>query len=322
MFRLSLISRRADGSALTVETEAIILCFAHLFKSSGSGQELLGAQDARSDREFIRQARIPGSMHTQRSRYMTRIVVLVGLFLGLASAAGCASMSWPAAAVADAPAVAGPSPTAAVTQAPPPTVTPTPVLLTATPTATRTRTPTFTATAVPSPTPTPTPTPGLPVRLRIPAIGVDAWIEPVGLTKDQAMGVPSRWEDVGWFRLGYRPGEVGNAVIAGHLDTNTGAPAVFWDLDRLQPGDEIIVVADDGVERVFVVQGADAYEYDQAPVQRIFGPAERPRLNLITCDGAWNRRVRNYSHRLVVYAVAAPREAPDPSVPSAETGSR
>jgi sortase (surface protein transpeptidase) len=241
-------------------------------------------------------------MRSQRpSHDLTCIALLAGLLLGLATITGCAPVSAPAAVVADAPAVVNPSPTLTITQ-PPPTATSVPP--TATPTATRTPTPTFTATTTPSPTPTPTP--GLPVRLRIPAIGVDAFIEPVGLTEEQAMDVPSRWEDVAWFRLGYRPGMVGNAVIAGHLDTNTGAPAVFWDLNKLQPGDEVIVVGDDGVERVFLVEGAEVYPYDQAPVQRIFGPADRPQLNLITCDGAWNREVRNYSHRLVVYTVAAP----------------
>ncbi len=243
------------------------------------------------------------SMHSQRPYPLTRIALLAGLFLGLASITGCAAVSWPAAAVADVPAAVNPSPTVMATQ-PPPTATPEPP--TATPTATRTLTPTFTVTTVPSLTPTPTPTPGLPVRLRIPAIGVDAFVEPVGLTEDQAMDVPSRWEDVAWFKLGYRPGMTGNAVIAGHLDTNTGAPAVFWDLNKLQPGDEVIVVGDDGVERVFVVEGAEVYPYDQAPVQRIFGPADRPQLNLITCNGAWDREVRNYSHRLVVYTVATP----------------
>lgn len=173
-------------------------------------------------------------------------------------------------------------------------------------------TPTYTPTPEPSPTatvpPSPTPRPGLPVRLRIPAIGVDALVEHVGLTEDLAMDVPSTFETVAWYKLGYRPGEPGNAVIAGHLDTPTGAPAVFWSLESLQPGDEIFVQGEDGVERRFVVDFHTRYPYDDAPVQEIFGPAEVPRLVLITCNGVWDRAARNYSHRVVLYATAAPDE--------------
>ncbi|RME43542.1 MAG: class F sortase [Chloroflexi bacterium] len=159
-----------------------------------------------------------------------------------------------------------------------------------------------------TPTPSPTPRPGLPVRLEIPAIGVDALIEHVGLTEDLAMDVPKKVEDVAWYELGYRPGERGNAVIAGHLDTAKGKPAVFWDLESLKPGDEIFVRSLDGVRRRFIVDYHTRYPYNDAPVQQIFGPSEVPQLVLITCKGTWDRVNRNYSHRVVVYATAAQDE--------------
>ena len=190
------------------------------------------------------------------------------------------------------PTVASPTPSPAPTDPPP-------------------LTPTYTFTPQPSPTPTPTitpsptPRPGLPIRLEIPALGVNAVIEHVGLTKDLAMDVPARVEDVAWYKLGYRPGERGNAVIAGHLDTIRGAPAVFWDLESLEPGDEIFVLGLDGVKHRFLVDSHTRYPYDGAPVQQIFGPADQPQLVLITCKGKWDRVNRNYSHRVVVYARAA-----------------
>lgn len=192
----------------------------------------------------------------------------------------------------------------------PPTASSTPTRTTPTsiamlPAAAATATPEPSPTPTETPTPTPTRRPGLPVQLRIPAIGVDAYIEHVGLTEDLAMGVPSKTENVAWYKLGYRPGERGTAVIAGHLDTVTGAPAVFWRLESLEPGDEITVRGLDGIRRRFIVESRARYLYDEAPVQRIFGPAEAPRLALITCQGAWDRANRNYSHRVVVYATAA-----------------
>jgi sortase A len=157
--------------------------------------------------------------------------------------------------------------------------------------------------------PTATPRPGIPVELRIPAIGVDAYVEHVGLTEDLAMDVPSTWENVAWYELGYRPGESGHAVIAGHLDTATGAPAVFWDLEALDTGDEIIIRGADGVERRFTVDYHTRYPYNEAPVQAIFGPANEPRLALVTCNGTWDRANRNYSDRVVVYATEAGDDA-------------
>lgn len=190
------------------------------------------------------------------------------------------------------PTVVSPTPSPVPTDPPPPTST-------------------YTLTPQPSPTPTatvtpsPTPRPGLPVQLEIPAIGVDAFIEHVGLTEDLAMDVPSKVENVAWYELGYRPGERGNAVIAGHLDTARGTPAVFWALESLEPGDEIFVRGLDGVKRRFVVDFHTRYPYDEAPVQEIFGPADEPQLVLITCKGEWDRINRNYSHRVVVFAKAA-----------------
>jgi len=134
----------------------------------------------------------------------------------------------------------------------------------------------------------------------IPAIKVDAPVEEVGVTADGAMDVPRKYENVGRFNLGYRPGEPGNAVVGGHLDSTT-APAVFWDLRKLKPGDVVIVKLVDGAERRFAVTATELYDFDKAPLQRIFGPSEVPGLNLVTCDGAFDRAAKNYSKRLVVY---------------------
>jgi len=118
------------------------------------------------------------------------------------------------------------------------------------------------------------------------------------------MAVPSNYTDVGWYEPGPAPGSPGNAVIAGHLDSTTG-PAVFYDLEDLKPGDEIITTSADGQEFRFLVTTSETYNADDAPLERIFGNAINPQLNLITCDGAFDRSVREYDKRLVVYAELA-----------------
>jgi len=167
---------------------------------------------------------------------------------------------------------------------------------------------------MPTPTYPPTSTPdpfdaaGVPVRLIIPSIGVDATIERVGLTSDRAMAVPRGWQNVGWYELGFYPGETGNAVIAGHLDTNTGGPAVFWSLDKVQPGDEVIVQYGNGDKYTFEVASSEVYlqETEGPIIERIFGPSLTSDLNLITCDGAWDHGQATYTHRLVVFTTLEP----------------
>ncbi|MHB8645371.1 MAG: class F sortase, partial [Thermomicrobiales bacterium] len=94
---------------------------------------------------------------------------------------------------------------------------------------------------------------GTPVRLTIAAINVDAAIEAVGLTADGTVDTPQTPDDTAWYQLGPRPGEPGNAVIVGHVDSSAGG-AVFWDLRTLTPGSMIVVVSDDGVTHQFVMR--------------------------------------------------------------------
>ncbi len=181
-------------------------------------------------------------------------------------------------------------------------------------------TPEPSATPVPSITPWPSatvpPTPtedviaaaGVPVRLEIPAIGVDAVIEHVGLTAERAMDVPQDWMNVAWYEGGPMPGATGNSVIAGHFDTSTGGPAVFWMLNRLSPGDEAIITYEGGDRYTFIVQELAEYDYDAKDdvIDTIFGESLAPNLNLITCQGVWDYGNGTYNKRLVVFTELVP----------------
>lgn len=143
-----------------------------------------------------------------------------------------------------------------------------------------------------------------PVRLRIPKIGIDTMVQWVGADANGQMGVPSNYSDVAWYEVGPPPGTPGNAVIAGHLDSTTG-PAIFFRLEELQAGDEIFVGNEAGQELRFVVSGREVYDAANAPLERIFGPAINPQLNLITCDGAFDQTARQYDKRLVIFSSLA-----------------
>ena len=143
---------------------------------------------------------------------------------------------------------------------------------------------------------------GLPVRIKIPQIEVDATIEYVGLTFDGAMNVPTRPMDVGWFNLGPRPGEEGNAVIDGHSGYKNNIPAVFDNLYKLRPGDRLYIEDDTGKTIVFVVRKIQKFN-PNANALNIFSSNDGlAHLNLITCVGIWDKKTKSRSERLIVFS--------------------
>jgi sortase (surface protein transpeptidase) len=143
-----------------------------------------------------------------------------------------------------------------------------------------------------------------PLRLRIPALAVEAPVERVGVGPDGTMGVPVALGDVGWLDTGPAPGQVGTAVIAGHRDSATGAPAVFWNLERLEAGNRIYVVGAEGDDLVFIITEVRAYPVRAFPAFRVFAGTDGRVLNLITCAGSFVRGM--YDQRLVVYSRLLP----------------
>ncbi len=141
-----------------------------------------------------------------------------------------------------------------------------------------------------------------PTKLTIPKLGIVAAVESVGMDSQGRMDVPKNADNVAWYNLGYKPGDLGNAVIAGHYDRETGAPAVFYDINKLQVGDKIITTDVHGKEISFSVIRNTNYPYEQFPLKEVFGSSSKPMLNLITCEGTWNKITHNYSHRTVVFA--------------------
>ncbi|MEU8261429.1 class F sortase [Micromonospora sp. NPDC048999] len=144
-----------------------------------------------------------------------------------------------------------------------------------------------------------------PVRVAIPRIGVDAPIVPVATDDDGELEVPplEQPEIAGWYRQGPAPGEAGNAVLVGHVDSQNG-PAVFFDLGRLRPGDTVRVTRADGRLATFIVDGVGAYPKDRFPSDRVYGGGADARLRLITCGGRFNPRTGSYPDNIVVFATA------------------
>lgn len=144
-------------------------------------------------------------------------------------------------------------------------------------------------------------TPGLPIRLKISRIDVDAVVKYVGITSQGAMDVPKSPVDVAWFNLGPRPGEMGSAVISGHYGWKNNMPAVFDDLYKLQKGDKLYIEDEKGVTATFVVRELRRYSDDEEAPSVFRSSDGKAHLNLITCEGVWNKTKKSYSNRLVVF---------------------
>ncbi|MDB5178582.1 MAG: peptidase family protein [Patescibacteria group bacterium] len=144
---------------------------------------------------------------------------------------------------------------------------------------------------------------GLPARLSIPAIQVGAAIEPLGLTPDGVMAAPTTPDGLAWYKLGPRPGEAGNAVIAGHFGQwPSGQGSVFDNLFELRRGDLLYAEDDAGVITRFMVRESRSYD-PEADASDVFDSHDGGQhLNLITCMGTWNKALGSYPRRLVVFA--------------------
>lgn len=142
----------------------------------------------------------------------------------------------------------------------------------------------------------------VPVRVAIPALGVDSSLE--SLTRDETGWIqpPALVDEAGWYRDGVVPGDIGPSVIAGHVDSRVG-PGVFLRLDELVAGDTIDVALSDGSTRTFEVTGSVTVPKRDFPTEEVYGPTPTAQLRVITCGGDFDDSWGHYSDNVVVSAV-------------------
>jgi sortase (surface protein transpeptidase) len=139
-----------------------------------------------------------------------------------------------------------------------------------------------------------------PTRLRIPSVEIDTAVESLGRQPSGEIETPIRYDIVGWYKYGPTPGELGPAVIVGHVDNWQGV-AVFWRLRDLQPGDEIDVDRADGQTAKFTVTSSQQVPRDSFPTQAVYGNLDYAGIRLITCGGVFNTQTHEYTDNTVVY---------------------
>jgi sortase (surface protein transpeptidase) len=141
----------------------------------------------------------------------------------------------------------------------------------------------------------------VPVSLHIPAIALSVSLSTLGLNADGTVQVPTDIVQPGWFRLGPTPGQLGSAVILGHVDNTTG-PGVFFLLRTLAAGDEIDVTLTDGVTARFSVNAVVMYSKPGFPADRVYASHGSSALQLVTCGGTFDHQTGSYLSNVVVYS--------------------
>jgi sortase A len=141
-----------------------------------------------------------------------------------------------------------------------------------------------------------------PRQIAIPKIKVNAPVLAMGITLDGKMAVPDDYRNVGWYKFGTRPGEVGSAVIGAHVDNGAAISGVFKKLKYLKIGDEITITNSDGEILKYKVNTTKVFNYKTLDTTEVFLKNDNERLNLITCHGTWLPQENTYNKRLVVFA--------------------
>jgi sortase (surface protein transpeptidase) len=144
----------------------------------------------------------------------------------------------------------------------------------------------------------------VPVEVSIARLNISSSLQALGLEKDGSLQSPSEWGRAGWYAGGVRPGDVGPAVIAGHIDSTAG-PAVFYKLPSARIGDDVVVTDATGRSRHFTVNDIEQYPKQKFPSSAVYGPAAVPTLRLVTCYGAFDAGRNSYVDNVVVSAVLA-----------------
>ncbi|GAB3358458.1 class F sortase [Modestobacter lapidis] len=140
-----------------------------------------------------------------------------------------------------------------------------------------------------------------PVRVQLPALGVTSDVMPLGLARDGSMEVPPGAYPVGWYDRSPTPGQLGPAVLAGHVDWD-GKPGAFYGLRELLPGDEVVVHRADGTLAIFRVDRVEEHDKDEFPGDAVYGDIDTAGLRLITCGGSFDEDTGDYRENVIVFA--------------------
>jgi hypothetical protein len=141
-----------------------------------------------------------------------------------------------------------------------------------------------------------------PTRVRVPALGLDAAVRPVGVGEERQMRLPADPRVLGWYRFGPAPGNGGSVVLAGHVDSRRFGVGPLADLQTIGVGDRVEVATGPDGTRSYRVDSIERFDRQALPAE-VFARTGPDRLRLVTCTGPYLPEAGGYQQNLVVTAV-------------------
>lgn len=147
-----------------------------------------------------------------------------------------------------------------------------------------------------------------PRYISIPAIGVaNTRVFSVGVDSNNILGSPANISDAAWYNKSATPGSGGAVLIDAHNGGVT-RDGVFAKLGTLEKGDVIEVERGDGQKFRYEVRENESMPLDEVNatgMKKMMESAESGKegLNLITCDGKWVPRLKQFDRRIMLRAV-------------------
>jgi len=141
------------------------------------------------------------------------------------------------------------------------------------------------------------------VSIAIPRLDLSGPLDELGVAEDGELLAPDDPARAGWYAGGVVPGDLGPAIVGGHVDSRRG-PGVFFALRSLRRDDVVEITRSDGRIARFSVTRVQQVAKEQFPTAAVYGPTARSELRLITCGGRFDRTAHSYTDNVVVEAVA------------------
>lgn len=139
-----------------------------------------------------------------------------------------------------------------------------------------------------------------PKKLRIQSIGVDAYVQRMGVDQNNKIAVPNNIHLTGWFTNSQQPGQDGLSIIAGHVTGKKG-DGVFKHLGDMKAGDLFEVETGSGaIKHYKVIEVKQMKESESADYLFSQKPNTKSQLNLITCGGRFDSSAHMYDDRVIV----------------------
>lgn len=145
---------------------------------------------------------------------------------------------------------------------------------------------------------------GVPSRINIPSVGIDAPIVSVGLTSSGQMDAPNSLTDVGWYNRSAKVGESNYSILLDGHYGRPGRPGIFFNLKDIKMGDNIEVFGQTSESVLYKVVEIENLPQEEVDMRKALMPysAGTESITLITCFGEYDSQEADYSHRVVVYA--------------------